>query len=166
MTGWKGTFRNWRYRVAFNFFPCYRRTGARIERLSVEDREAIIRLPLRWTTRGYFGTTFGGSMYGAVDPVYMVMLNILLGDDYAVWDKSASIDFLRQGRGTLYARFHIETEELEEIRQLLDETSQIDRTYQVELADAEGVVCARATKIVNIRRKSAHARISGGGESK
>src|SRR2546422_8429965 len=56
------------------------------------------RLPLSWRTRNYVGTIFGGSMYGAVDPVYMVMLIKLLGPGYTVWDKAAAIRFRRPGR--------------------------------------------------------------------
>jgi len=33
----------------------------------------------------YVGTIFGGSMYAAVDPVYMLMLIMNLGKDYIVW---------------------------------------------------------------------------------
>jgi hypothetical protein len=35
-----------------------------------------------WRTRNYVGTIFGGSMYSAVDPIYMVMLTRRLGKDY------------------------------------------------------------------------------------
>jgi len=57
-----------------------------------------IRLPLIWRTRNYVGTIFGGSLYGAVDPIYMIMLIKALGPDYIVWDKAATIRFLRPGR--------------------------------------------------------------------
>lgn len=60
-------------RWGFNFFPAYRRTGARITYVSADWQEVRISLPLNWKTKNYVGTIFGGSMYGAVDPVYMVM---------------------------------------------------------------------------------------------
>jgi hypothetical protein len=31
--------------------------------------EVRVRVPLGWRTRNYVGTIFGGSMYGAVDPL-------------------------------------------------------------------------------------------------
>ena len=140
-------------RWAFNLFPAYRRTGARITYLSDDWHEARIRLPLRWTTRNYVGTIFGGSMYAAVDPIYMVLLIRLLGPDYVVWDKAATIRFLRPGRTSLTATFRIGGDELGAIRTALETDHSIDRVYHVELVDAEGVVCAEVEKVIYIRRK-------------
>ncbi len=80
-------------RWRFNFFPAYRGTGGRITYIAHDWREVRIKLPLSWRTRNYVGTTFGGSLYGAVDPIYMIMLIKVLGPDYVVWDKSATIQF-------------------------------------------------------------------------
>ena len=60
--------RSWFIRARFNFFPCFRRTGARIIEASLDERHIRIKLPLNWHTRGYFGTTFGGSIYAAIIP--------------------------------------------------------------------------------------------------
>jgi acyl-coenzyme A thioesterase PaaI-like protein len=140
-------------RVAFNFFPAYRGTGARITYIAGDWREVRIRLPLSLRTRNYVGTIFGGSMYGAVDPIYMVMLIRNLGPEYVVWDKSASIRFRRPGRTTLYARFLLDQAELDAIRAALETERSVDRTYAVELVDREGVVHARVEKVIHIRRK-------------
>jgi hypothetical protein len=99
------------------------------------------------------GTIFGGSMYGAVDPIYMVMLIQALGPDYVVWDKAASIRFRRPGRTSLFARFTLDDAELDAIRDALSREPAIDRTYTVELADAEGTVHARIEKTIHIGRK-------------
>ena len=108
-------------RAAFNFFPAYRGTGARITYIAADWREIRIRLPLTLRTRNYVGTIFGGSMYGAVDPIYMVMLIQTLGPGYVVWDKAASIRFRRPGRATLHARFTLDDAELDAIRAALGE---------------------------------------------
>ena len=39
------------------------------------------KVPLNWRTRNYVGVIFGGSMYGAIDPLYMMMLINRLGDE-------------------------------------------------------------------------------------
>jgi acyl-coenzyme A thioesterase PaaI-like protein len=140
-------------RLAFNFFPAYRGTGARITYIAADWREVRIRLPLGLRTRNYVGTIFGGSMYGAVDPIYMVMLIRNLGPEYVVWDKSASIRFRRPGRATLYARFRIDGAELDAIRAALETERSIDRTYAVDLVDREGVVHAQVEKVIQVRRK-------------
>ena len=60
-------------RWGFNLFPAYRRTGARVTYIAGDFGEVRIKLPLNWKTRNYVGTIFGGSMYGAVDPIYLIM---------------------------------------------------------------------------------------------
>lgn len=145
--------RLWRW--GFNFFPAYRGTGGRVTYIAADWREVRIKLPLNWRTRNYVGTTFGGSLYGAVDPFYMITLIKLLGPDYIVWDKAAAIRFRKPGRDTLYARFLITEEELAAIRAALATQPSVDRSYQVELADAAGVVHARVEKTVYVRRREA-----------
>jgi acyl-coenzyme A thioesterase PaaI-like protein len=140
-------------RLGFNFFPCYRRTGARITYVARDYSEVRVKLPLNWRTRGYWGTTFGGSMYGAIDPVLLVMLARRLGRGYVVWDKSATIDFKKPGRATLYARFRIEEAEIEELRRLLDREPKLERTYPIELVDGAGVVHAAFTKTLHLRKR-------------
>lgn len=140
-------------RWAFNFFPAYRGTGARITFIAADFRHIKIKVPLNWRTRNYVGTIFGGSMYAAVDPIYMIMFLKLLGPDYVVWDKSGSIRYRRPGRSTLRADFSIGQEELSEIRQILERTEKLDRTYEVELVDEQGEVCARLEKTLHFSRK-------------
>jgi acyl-coenzyme A thioesterase PaaI-like protein len=145
-------------RLGFNFYPCYRRTGARITYIAADHSEVRLKLPLNWTTRGYWGTLFGGAMYGAIDPILVVMLARRLGPDYVVWDKAATIEFRKPGRSTLFARFRIEDAEIEELRRNLAEMPKLERVWQVDLTDAAGVVHAHFTKTLHLRRRSADAR--------
>lgn len=140
-------------RWGFNLFPAYCATGARITYIASDFRDVRIRLPLSWQTRNYVGTIFGGSMYAAVDPVYMIMLIKNLGPEYLVWDKGACIRFKKPGRNTLYARFLLDETELAAIKRELQDHHHLDRTYHVDLVDSEGVVHASIEKILYIRRK-------------
>ncbi len=140
-------------RWGYNLYPAYRGTGARIAYIASDWREVRVRLPLSWRTRNVVGTIFGGSLYAAVDPVYMLMLIENLGDDYVVWDKAASIRFLAPGRSTLYARFLLDEEELVAIRSLLRQETKVDRTYTVELVDGDGDVHARVEKTIHVHRR-------------
>lgn len=141
------------FRWMMNCWPCYRGTGGRVTFVAPDWKEIRVKLPLNLRTRNYVGTIFGGSLYGAVDPLYMLMLIRLLGSDYIVWDKAASIRFLKPGRTTLFATFRIEDAELEEIRRLLQTADKTDRTYRVDLVDKEGTVHAELEKVVQIRKK-------------
>jgi acyl-coenzyme A thioesterase PaaI-like protein len=148
-------------RWRLNFFPAYRGTGARITYIADDWREVRIKLPLNWRTRNYVGTIFGGSMYGAVDPIYMVMLIRILGPAYVVWDKGATIQFKRPGRSTLHACFILGGPEIDAIKAELRERSAIDRNYPIDLVDADGVIHATVTKTLHIRRREAARQVEG-----
>ncbi len=105
-----------------------------------------IEVRLGFRNRNVVGTIFGGSLYSAVDPVYMLMFMQILGNEYVVWDKGATIQFLKPGRGTCRGHFVVEKGEPERIRALLDEQRSVDRTYTVKLVNEQGEVCARFDK--------------------
>jgi acyl-coenzyme A thioesterase PaaI-like protein len=139
-------------RRLFNLFPAYLGTGGRITYIASDWREVRVEIPLSLRTRNYVGTIFGGSMYGAVDPIYMLMLIRNLGRGYAVWDKAAAIRFRRPGRSTLRARFVVPGDELAVIRAALAEQRSVDRVYRIELTDGEGTLCAEVEKTIHVRR--------------
>jgi acyl-coenzyme A thioesterase PaaI-like protein len=116
-------------------------------------KEVRVKLPLNRRTRNLLGTTFGGSMYAAIDPVYMVMFLQLLGTECIVWDKAATIDFRKPGRSTLHAHFQVTDDELRAVRSIVAEKGKATRTYPVELRDSEGEVCAAFEKVLYFRRK-------------
>jgi acyl-coenzyme A thioesterase PaaI-like protein len=148
---------SWQSRVTrwgFNWWPCYRGTGGRITYVASDWREVRVRVPLSFGTRNYVGTIFGGSMYGALDPIPMIMLIQLLGPEYSVWDKSASVRFLRPGRETLYATVRIDDAELAAIHDAIDGTGRAERTYTIDLRNGAGEPHARVEKVISIRRRA------------
>jgi hypothetical protein len=112
-----------------------------------------IAIPLRFWTKNYYGTISGISMFGGVDPIYMVMLINMLGPDYVVWDKEATIYFKKPGKTKLTARFIVDDNELNLIRKTLEAEPSLVRTYQVELKDANRGVCATVDKVIHIRKR-------------
>jgi hypothetical protein len=147
---WPSRLARWR----LNWFPAYRGTGGRATYVSHDFREVHIKLPLNWRTRNYVGTIYGGSIYGAVDPIYMIMLMKALGRDYVVWDKAAAIRFRRAGRATLYGTFLVTDDVVEGIRKELETVEKLDRHFVVELKDKAGEVHAVIEKTVNVRKRA------------
>jgi Domain of unknown function (DUF4442) len=145
------SLRTFLYRLGFNLWPCYRNSGGRVSFIAADWSEIRVRLPLSWRTRNYVGTIYGGSIYGAVDPFYMLMLMHRLGGDYEVWDKAATVRFRKPGRTTLNARMAIPEGEEAAIREALKGARSVDRTYRVELVDRDGVVHAEVDKVVYVR---------------
>lgn len=138
-------------RRLFNFFPAYRLGGGRVTYIQRDWREIHVAVPRSIWTRNYVGTIFGGSMYAAVDPIYMLMLLRTLGDDFTVWDKAAEIRFREPGRSTLHARFELPEAETDRLRDL-DPGESTDPVYEVELVDEDGVVHAEVEKTLYVRR--------------
>jgi len=147
---------SWRTRLTrwgFNWFPAYRGTGARIDYVAADWREVHIRVPLSWRTRNYVGTIFGGSMYGAIDPIYMIMLIKLLGPGYEVWDKAATMRFRRPGRSTLRATFRVDPDELDAIRAAVARDGKHEHRFAVDLVDDAGETAASCEKLLSVRRR-------------
>lgn len=152
-------------RWKFNLFPAYRGSGGRVTYIADDFREVRVKVPLSLRTRNAVGTIYGGSMYGAVDPIYMIMLMRLLGRDYVVWDKTASIRFRKPGRNTLHATFLIDDTELDAIRVATAAGQSVDRTYNVDLIDAEGTVYASIEKVIYVKRVAKGQSLKGSKEA-
>ncbi len=140
-------------RWRFNLFPCYWSTGAKITFISPDFHEVDIKLPLSWRTRNIVGVIFGGSMFGATDPILMTMFMKILGRDYIVWDKSGSIRYRKPGRSTLYAEFRIDPVDVETVTRELKIREKLDLTFKVDLKDAAGTVHAEVEKVIHFRKK-------------
>jgi uncharacterized protein DUF4442 len=147
-------------RWGFNVFPAFRGTGGRVTYIASDWSEIRVRLPLNWRTRNYVGTIFGGSMYAAIDPMYMFMLIKILGPGYVVWDKSAAIRFRRPGRETLFATFSLAPEQVDAIRADVGRDGKTEREFTVDLVSRSGEVHATAQKVVSIRSVESARRTS------
>lgn len=69
-----------------------------------------------YNRKGY-GMHFCGSLYSTCDPFFALSLSNCLRPDYVVWDKAATIDFVRSSRRRVTATIHIPPERVEAIRQ-------------------------------------------------
>ena len=141
-------------RFAFNLFPAIRGTGGWVSFISDDWRELHIRLPLSWRTRNYVGTVFGGSIYASTDPFYMIQLMKILGKEYVVWDKAALIKFKRPIKKSVYARFLITDEILDEIKGKVKQHGSYDIELPILFEDKEGVVYAEILKTIYIADKT------------
>jgi acyl-coenzyme A thioesterase PaaI-like protein len=138
-------------RLRFNLYPAYRGTGARITFIADDWSEVHVRLPLNWRTRNIVGTIFGGSLYGAVDPIYMIQLMRGLGAGFVVWDKAATIRFKRPGRESLTATFRLTRAEVEAVRAEATANGRAERTYSVDLVVGAGSGGASCDTVPSIR---------------
>jgi acyl-coenzyme A thioesterase PaaI-like protein len=134
-----------------NFYPPF--VGAGIRSHPVDERTVEVEMKLTAFNRNLVGVHFGGSLYAMCDPWFMLILMRLLGADYIVWDKAASIQFRKPGRGTVKARFHISQEQVEQIRSDVERDGKIERTFSVDVTDEQAQVIAHVEKLLYVRRK-------------
>ncbi|MGA2844700.1 MAG: DUF4442 domain-containing protein [Candidatus Acidiferrales bacterium] len=140
-------------RLRLNLYAPFLGAGIRVKRLAPGWKEVDVEMKLRWWNANYVGTHYGGSLYSMTDPFFMVMLIENLGQDYIVWDKSATIRFKRPGRGTVTASFRLSDQQIDEIKQALNAEKKIERVFTVEVKDESGTVIAEVEKLLHIRRK-------------
>ena len=140
-------------RMMMNIAPCIRSSGGRVVELSQDFRKLRVKLRLTWLTRNLVGTIYGGSMYSAIDPFYMLMLMRILGRDYVVWDKACTIRFKRPARETLFADFHIDDEMLTLMRTEVERSGEGTFTLPVALQSSAGTVYAEFDKVLYVAKK-------------
>jgi hypothetical protein len=143
-----------RFKRRIRFYPPYLGAGVRVTHVADDFRTVKVEMPLRFYNKNYVGTHFGGSLYAMCDPFYMLMLINILGPDYIVWDKAASIRFKKPGRGLVKATFHLSEERIAEIRAAADAQGKVEPQFQIEIIDNEGNVVAEVDKLLYVRRKS------------
>ncbi len=138
-----------------NLYPPYFFTGTRIKKISDDWKEVIVVLKKSLLTRNYVGTTFGGSLYAATDPHYMLMLCQILGlQDYIIWDKSADINFIKPVKSDITFHFKLSSDQIETLKRDVKATGKILPEFVVQGVDEEGQICVEVKKVIYIRVKN------------
>jgi hypothetical protein len=140
-------------KLLINLYPPYWGTGITVKRISRDYREVWVQMKMRWYNRNYVKTHFGGSLYAMTDPFFMVMLIHILGKEFVVWDKSAHIDFIKPGQGTVTARFLITEEQIKNIMRYTSDGQKYLPEFSVSIEDEAGEKVARVVKTLYIRKK-------------
>lgn len=140
--------RSRKLRWAFNFWPCIWCTGSTVEFIAGDYKELHVSLKLNIRTRNRVGTVYGGSIYSSVDPYFMLLLMEVLGKNYVVWDKGASMKFIRPIVEKVKCRFLITDALVEEIKQKITENGEYSFELPIQYEDEQGQVYATFTKVV------------------
>lgn len=141
------------FKYGFNWSPMYRRTTAKLIKVSEDLKFITIKIPITWKNRNYAGSIFGGSLFAATDPIYMIQLIQILGDDYVVWDKAATIKYKRPAKTTVYGNFMFSEEEIESIKQKVIDKKETEILKQM-LLKSDDVIYAEISKTIYIAEKA------------
>ena len=140
-------------KLGMNLWPPFLGAGIKVRHIRADYREVVVSMKLRWYNRNYVGTHFGGSLAAMTDPFYMLMLIHILGNEYTVWDKTSTIDFITPGRGTVTARFRLKDEQIKEIKENTAKGDAYLPEFTVDIVDESGEVIATVKKILYVRKK-------------
>jgi acyl-coenzyme A thioesterase PaaI-like protein len=149
----KESFTSWKFRTLMNWYPMYFGTGGKILFWAGDSTELHLRLKLNVWTYNYVGTIFGGSLFAAADPFYMLMLFKALGPKYVVWDKSANIRFKKPGKTTLYAKYKITEEDFTMIKAAVVEKGETTHNFIIQWMDKDQLVHAEIERQCYIAEK-------------
>lgn len=145
-------------KLIFNLSPMYRRSTAKITKVSEDLQKIEVKLAISYKNKNYNGSVFGGSMFAAVDPIPMVQLLHLLRNEFVVWDKSAEIYFKRPAKENLYADFEFTQEEIQNIKNRVQKEKEITIVKSTFLTNRnrDQIFC-EVQKTIYIAEKSFYA---------
>ena len=142
------------FKYGFNLSPMYRRSTGRVTNVTDDLLAVRVRIPISYKNKNYVGSVFGGSLFSATDPVLMIQLLQILGNDYVVWDKEAAIKFLKPLRENGYVDFILTVDEIAQIKKDIVAKKEIDLHKEVTITNKQGtIVFAKVSKIIYIADK-------------
>jgi acyl-coenzyme A thioesterase PaaI-like protein len=143
-------------RRGMGWWPPFLGAGIRVRSLSDDFRDAVVEMKLGRLNRNAVGTHFGGSLYAMTDPFFAIMLMHNLGEQYLVWDKAGSIDYLAPGRGTVTAHFVLTQARIDEIEAQAARGEKVLPEFPVRITDEAQQVVATVNKVLYVRLKPRH----------
>lgn len=138
-----------------NFWPPFLGSGISFKVRKQNPLVFKVRLKFSFYNRNYVGVQYGGSLYSMCDPWFMLILMDALGPDFIVWDKAASIKFLKPGKSSVYATFEISPEQIELIKQDAIKNSKVEPQIDVTIFDDKNQQIAVVTKTLWVKSKRA-----------
>lgn len=136
-----------------NFWPPFLGSGISFKVTKQNPLVFKVRLKFSFYNRNYVGVQYGGSLYSMCDPWFMLILMDALGSDFIVWDKAASIKFLKPGKSSVYATFEISPEQIELIKQDAIIKTKIEPQIDVSIFNDKNEKIAVVTKTLWVKSK-------------
>ncbi|MGI9315783.1 MAG: DUF4442 domain-containing protein [bacterium] len=143
------------FRRLVNLWPPMLGAGISVTHISDDWMQSEVRMKLRFYNRNFVGTHFGGSLFAMTDMMYMLMLLHHIGKDYWVWDKSADIEFVKPGRGVVFARFQLDRTLIERIMREASIKQKHFEPVKVEIRSGDGELVAHVNRMIYVRKKPA-----------
>lgn len=134
------------FATLLSLYPPFLFQGIRVAEISRDFSYCRVRVRRALLTRNLGGTTFGGTIFAAADPIYAVLLwQHFAHRDLAVevWLRAARVRYLAPARSALTLEFRIPPETFARAERGLDARRRFVEALPVEAVDRDGTVCAR-----------------------
>ncbi len=141
------------FKLGLTWWAPFLGTGISIRDIAPDYSRVSLQMKSRWYNRNAFGTHFGGSLYAMCDPFFCLQLVAILGKDYYVWDKAASIDFVKPGKGTVTAVFEWSPAQIAEIIAQAASGEKVFPVRHVHVLNEAGEIVARVDKTLYVKKR-------------
>jgi len=136
-----------------SLYPPFLGAGIKLKNVNKNFTRFEVQMKMTWYNRNLFGTHFGGSLYAMSDPFFVFIILNYLGKDYIVWDKSAKINFVKPGKGTVKSIFEINDDELKKIKAETDDIGKKTFLFKSKVLNSSNQVVAIIEKEIYVRKK-------------
>ncbi|MDX1836262.1 DUF4442 domain-containing protein [Legionella taurinensis] len=140
-------------RWILNAWPPFWGAGIKVEELRDDFSYVRVSLAFRWYNKNYMRVQYGGSLFSMTDPFFVLMLIKRLGKGYVAWDKQSEINYVRPGKGRVYAEFTLSEQQVTEIREAALREEKVYPTFEVAIVDEQKQVVATVKKTLYVRQQ-------------
>lgn len=144
-----------RLRWMLNLYPPFFFQRVRVREVTRDFRRARVEVKRSPLNRNLNGSTFGGALYAAADPIYAVLLWQVFaheGQRVEAWTKEARIEFLLPARTPVHLAYELDDAAVDRARDDLALRGTHVQSFPIEVRDeAQGLV-ARIRTVVYLRR--------------
>lgn len=132
------------------FYPMFLFLGLKI-RITKDFREVYIRIPLRFYIKNNTGVMFGAAMCTASDPFPALLFQKILPGTIA-FTRSHGLEYLRPAKTAVEMRARISDEDLEEIKNSMEEYGKAQKTFEYFFTDKHEKRVAKVTSTAYLRK--------------
>lgn len=143
-----------RLRFLLNLYPPFFFQGIRIQSIAKDFTSATVCVRRSIMTRNMMGTTFGGSLMAAADPILPILYWRILSTPekkLSVWLKKQTSEFLIPADAKVTLKFSIDKGRLNEARASLESSGRLDLTDQINATLPDDRIMARFSITSSLR---------------
>jgi len=136
------------------FWPPFFSSGIKVDSINEEFTSIKVSMKQYPYNTNYVGVHFGGSLYSMSDPFYMFILLEHLSPNFIVWDKEASIKFIKPATGKVNVSFEIPLSEIDKIKEQALKLEKYEPEFETYIYNENNEVVAKVWKKLYVRKKA------------